>query len=154
VESLRSLAFEKKIGLEVTISDAVPEVVLSDVKKLQQIIANLLSNAIKFTSQGGVMVKVESVDKSNWQINVIDSGIGIPSDALSYIFEPFRQVDNSDTRKYKGTGLGLSITKRLAEILGGEIKVESTPGRGSTFTVIMPRTNLPETAAEKAEAKK
>jgi signal transduction histidine kinase len=150
VESLRGLALDKKIEIEVSVSDSVPEVILTDSKKLQQVLVNLVSNAIKFTSQGSVTITADSVDKSNWQFTVRDSGIGIPSDALSYIFEPFRQVDNSDTRKFKGTGLGLSISKRLVEKLGGEIKVESTQGKGSIFTVIMPRVNLPEAALEKA----
>ena len=151
VESLRSLALDKQIKVEVQISDSVPEVILTDSKKLQQVLVNLVSNAIKFTSQGGVTIQAETVDKGHWQFSVRDTGIGMPAEALSYIFEPFRQVDNSDTRKYKGTGLGLSISKRLVEKLGGEIKVESEQGKGSVFTVKMPRVNLPEAAVEKID---
>jgi signal transduction histidine kinase len=75
-----------------------------------------------------------------WQFKVIDTGIGIPADAQSYIFEPFRQVDATETRRYKGTGLGLAITRQLTVSLGGRIEVRSEVGSGSTFTVIMPRT--------------
>ncbi|MBX3085230.1 MAG: hypothetical protein KF716_26590 [Anaerolineae bacterium] len=151
IESLRGLALDKHINIDVQISDSVPEVILTDSKKLQQVLVNLVSNAIKFTSEGSVTIQATTVDKAHWQFSVRDTGIGIPADALAYIFEPFRQVDNSDTRKFKGTGLGLSISKRLVEKLGGEIKVESEQGKGSVFTVIMPRVNLPEAALEKAD---
>lgn len=146
VESLRSLAQENKIALEVVIRDDLPELVLGDANKLQQILVNLVSNAIKFTEAGGVTVVAGALDSERWQLSVQDTGIGIAPEALNYIFEPFRQADSSETRKHKGTGLGLSITKRLVEKMGGEITVDSTPGKGSTFTVILPRVNVPETA--------
>ena len=146
VESLRSLAHENKIALEVEIRDDLPELVLGDANKLQQILVNLVSNAIKFTEKGGVTVTAGASDSDHWQVTVRDTGIGIAPDALNYIFEPFRQADSSETRKHKGTGLGLSITKRLAEKMGGAIAVESTPGSGSTFTVTLPRVNVPEPA--------
>ena len=122
VESLRSLADEKGIYLNVTISEDVPEVVLGDANKLQQILANLLSNAIKFTEKGGVTVNVISLDSNHWQFGVRDTGIGLPENAQSIIFEPFQQVDSSEKRKYKGTGLGLAITKRLVDGLGRQYR--------------------------------
>lgn len=150
VESIRGLATQKNIALELTFSEAVPEIILVDSKKVQQIIVNLVGNAIKFTAQGGVYIEVDVVDKPNWQFKVRDTGIGIPPDARDYIFEPFHQVDNTDTRQHKGTGLGLSIVKRLVASMNGVITVESTLGEGSTFTVILPRVNIPEDTHPKA----
>ncbi len=146
IESTRSLALKQNIELVVNFADSVPEIVLSDAKKLQQILTNLISNAVKFTSQGGVTVEVSGVDNQNWQFKVRDTGIGMPPDASSYIFEPFRQVDGADTRKYKGTGLGLSITKHLVDGLGGTISVQTELGKGSTFTVRLPRAKTLEKA--------
>lgn len=143
VESLRSLADEKKVSLNLNVSDTVPEIVLGDAHKLQQILANLLSNAIKFTDQGSVTVDVGMVDTGQWQIKVADTGIGMPSDAVNTIFEPFHQLDGSERRKYKGTGLGLAISKRLVDALGGTIEVETALGKGSTFTVKLPRAHVP-----------
>ncbi len=151
VESLRSLADEKKIYLDMKFSDDVPEVVLGDANKLQQIVANLLSNSIKFTERGGVTVEVDTLDASNWQIHVRDTGIGMPTNAVNYIFEPFQQVDGTERRKYKGTGLGLAITKRLVERLGGSIKVDTTLGEGSTFTIRLPRAQIPGDVADEAQ---
>ncbi|OGG45101.1 MAG: hypothetical protein A3F84_11785 [Candidatus Handelsmanbacteria bacterium RIFCSPLOWO2_12_FULL_64_10] len=115
----------------------------SDEARLRQIIINLLSNALKFTEKGEVKILVTRqpslVARSEaLEIAVSDTGIGIPADALGYIFDEFRQVDGSSTRQYGGTGLGLSITKKLTELLGGTIGVESAVGKGSTFTVRIP----------------
>ncbi|MBA3868863.1 MAG: hypothetical protein H0X30_06895 [Anaerolineae bacterium] len=143
VDSLRSLADGKNIALKVEFSDNVPAVVLGDAKKLQQILVNILSNAIKFTDEGGVTIKVDIVDASRWRFQVQDTGIGMPQDAASYIFEPFQQVDDTDKRKYKGTGLGLAITKRLVEYLGGSIEMTSELGKGSTFLITLPRAQVP-----------
>jgi signal transduction histidine kinase len=148
VENLRSLADEKKIDLKVQFSDAVPEVVLGDTNKLQQILTNLLSNAIKFTERGGVVVDVDVVDTNHWQVQVRDTGIGMPTNAPAYIFEPFQQVDNTDQRKYKGTGLGLAITNKLIKSLNGTIEVETKLGEGSTFSVKLPRTHVPGETSE------
>jgi signal transduction histidine kinase/CheY-like chemotaxis protein len=109
----------------------------TDQAKLKQILVNLLSNAVKFTEEGTITV-------SAWQrhghvvITVSDTGIGVPADKLELIFEEFRQVDSSTTRRYSGTGLGLSISRHLARLLGGDISVQSTFGMGSTFTVSIP----------------
>lgn len=139
VNGMRSLAEKKHIALDVSFTDNTPEAVLSDPSKLQQIITNLVGNAIKFTNQGGVTVCVDTLDTAHWQIKVADSGIGMPADAVDYIFEMFRQVDNTDTRAHQGTGLGLAITKRLVDRLGGKIQVETALGKGSTFIVTLPR---------------
>jgi signal transduction histidine kinase/CheY-like chemotaxis protein len=110
---------------------------LTDQDKLKQILVNLLSNGVKFTEEGTITV---SASRRHGQvaIAVADSGIGIPADKLELIFEEFRQVDSSSTRRYSGTGLGLSISRRLARLLGGDIIVQSTIGVGSTFTVTLP----------------
>jgi PAS domain S-box-containing protein len=109
----------------------------TDSAKLKQIVLNLLSNAVKFTEAGEILVRA-TTQGDRLRIAVIDTGIGIPAEATKRIFEEFSQVDNSLTRKYGGTGLGLSITRRLVELLGGEITVESNLGKGSCFTVSLP----------------
>jgi signal transduction histidine kinase/CheY-like chemotaxis protein len=122
------------------VKDVVPEdmpEVLSDQDKLTQILINLLSNAIKFTEEGEVRLSA-TVENNSFKIAVSDTGIGIPPEALEYIFDEFRQVDGSTTRAHGGTGLGLSITKKLAHLLGGGIEVRSVQGKGSTFTVTLP----------------
>ena len=115
-----------------------------DLLRLQQILANLTSNALKFTEAGSVRVYVYKPQDNQWIIQVSDTGPGIPVEAWSLIFEPFRQVDGSMTRKHGGVGLGLSIVKQLATLLGGEVSLESEVGRGSTFTVRLPLVLPPE----------
>ncbi len=139
VESMRSLAQQQNITLSVSFTEAVPEVILGDTKKLQQIVVNLVGNAIKFTAKGGISVEVDSTDQDYWQIEVRDTGIGMPPEAATYIFEPFRQVDGTESRKYRGTGLGLAIVKRMIETWGGTIAVDTKLGEGSTFLVVLPR---------------
>ncbi len=129
----------KQIELMCTIAAEVPEMILADATRLRQVLVNLLSNAVKFTQHGEVVLEVTAKWMSGkqyaLQFAVRDSGIGIPSHRLDDIFESFTQVDASTTRQYGGTGLGLTISKRLAEIMGGTIKVDSEPGRGSCFTL-------------------
>jgi len=108
-----------------------------DEEKLRQIVINLLSNAAKFTSRGSIRVRAHAVNGSV-DIAVADTGIGIPADKIGLIFEEFEQADASSTRVYGGTGLGLTIARRLARLMGGDIKAESTPGSGSTFTLTLP----------------
>jgi len=119
-----------------TIPDDVP-VLFTDQEKLKQILINLLSNAVKFTEEGSITVSAHH-EGNAVSVAVSDTGIGIPSEALELIFEEFRQVDSSSTRKYGGTGLGLSISRHFARLLGGDVTVESTVGVGSTFTVTLP----------------
>ncbi|MGB0743035.1 MAG: PAS domain-containing hybrid sensor histidine kinase/response regulator [Opitutales bacterium] len=111
--------------------------VLSDSLRLKQVVLNLLTNAFKFTDSGTVKLYCEQMD-DNICIHVEDTGIGIPEDKISSIFDAFYQLDSSHTRKYEGTGLGLSISKKIIDRLGGEIRVKSMPGAGSRFTVILP----------------
>jgi signal transduction histidine kinase len=111
----------------------------SDRQKVKQILLNLLSNALKFTHDGSVTISArrESADRAV-TLAVADSGIGIAFGDQQKIFEDFRQLDNSPTRAYGGTGLGLSICRRLAQMLGGRIAVQSQVGKGSTFTLTLP----------------
>ena len=130
-------AAEKDINLAYLVEDSVPPVVVSDGTRLRQVLVNILSNAVKFTRRGEVVVNVEAVPSgaSAYEVHfsVSDTGIGISEDELGKLFKPFSQVDASTTREYGGTGLGLVISKRLCEIMGGRIWVESAPGHGSTF---------------------
>jgi PAS domain S-box-containing protein len=110
----------------------------TDPGKLKVVIKNLIGNAVKLTKHGSITVAAQE-QHEGVEISVADTGIGIPHEALSLIFEPFRQIDSSDTRPYSGSGLGLHIVKRLLELLGGTITVESEVGHGSTFRVWVPR---------------
>ncbi|MBB5551181.1 HAMP domain-containing protein [Rhizobium lentis] len=143
----RNLSFAVEVGTDVTKS------IITDSKRLQQILKNLLSNAFKFTAQGGVTLRVASAT-SGWSsdhpslrhapsviaFEVVDTGIGIPPEKQRIIFEAFQQADASTSRKYGGTGLGLAISRELANLLGGEIQLRSTPGVGSTFVLYLPLT--------------
>ncbi len=130
-------AAEKDINLAYLVEDSVPPVVVSDGTRLRQVLVNILSNAVKFTRRGEVVVNVEAVPSGasayELHFSVSDTGIGISEDEVGKLFKPFSQVDASTTREYGGTGLGLVISKRLCEIMGGRIWVESAPGHGSTF---------------------
>ena len=125
-------AAEKQLGLAYQIDPACPDSCVSDPTRLRQILANLISNAVKFTEVGDVTVRVDRVGE-RLRFAVSDSGIGIPAEARARLFQPFSQVDASTTRRHGGTGLGLAICKRLVELLGGSIDVDSAPGRGSSF---------------------
>ncbi len=126
-------AAEKSLGLAYQIASDCPERCASDPTRLRQVLANLVSNAVKFTAAGDVQVLVEKRG-AHLQFTVRDTGVGIPEESRARLFQPFSQVDASTTRRYGGTGLGLAICKRLVGMLGGEIDVESEPGRGSAFT--------------------
>ena len=123
----------------------LPEL-FTDQEKLKQILMNLVSNAVKFTEAGTVTVKARR-SGARLSVSVIDSGIGIPEDATELIFEEFRQVDSSSTRRHGGTGLGLSISRHFARLLGGDITVQSRLGQGSTFVLTVPMRYQAETAA-------
>ncbi|OGR82443.1 MAG: hypothetical protein A2902_03525 [Elusimicrobia bacterium RIFCSPLOWO2_01_FULL_64_13] len=137
VEMMEALAREKHVSLAL---DNAPDcAIMSDKTRVKQILINLIGNAVKFTSQGGVAVSCEPDPAAGTvKIRVKDTGIGIQPGHLELIFEEFRQEDASTTREFGGTGLGLSIVKKLSELLGGGISVESVPGAGSTFTVSLP----------------
>ena len=113
---------------------------ISDRMKLKEILYNLTSNGVKFTQNGKVQIKVQSFDNGKRiEFVVQDTGIGIKDKDLENIFDVFYQVDSSNHREFGGAGLGLNIVKKLVEVLGGEIRVESEFGKGSTFHVILPR---------------
>jgi CheY-like chemotaxis protein len=129
-------AAEKEIELGVYLASGTPEHLLGDSTRLRQILVNLVGNALKFTSEGEVIVRVESQLQAHGYMlhfSVTDTGIGIPADRINLLFRSFSQVDTSTTRRYGGTGLGLAISKRLSEAMGGTIWVESESGKGSTF---------------------
>jgi signal transduction histidine kinase/ActR/RegA family two-component response regulator len=134
---LRTKATEKQLSLTCDIGEHVPELVMGDITRLRQVLTNLLSNAVKFTQKGKVTLHVKmresTPDNHRIEFAVQDSGIGIPMDKLNRLFNSFSQVDTSTTRKYGGTGLGLAISKKLVELMGGSIYVETHEGKGSRF---------------------
>ena len=140
-------AWEKGIELGCLIDEAAPAGILGDEARLRQVLLNLLSNAVKFTEAGEVVVRAHADSSESGcdrlELVVQDTGIGIPPDRMDRLFTSFSQVDASTTRRFGGTGLGLAISKRLVELMGGTISVESKPGSGSTFRIA-----LPVTAAE------
>ncbi|HET6788749.1 MAG TPA: ATP-binding protein, partial [Aquabacterium sp.] len=125
------------LRLSTQVGQDVPALVHSDPLRLEQILLNLLSNAVKFTPQGQIQVSA-TLRGGQLVLTVSDTGIGMSATQLAELFRPFEQADTSTTRQYGGTGLGLSITKRLVELLGGQIHVHSQPGQGSTFEVCLP----------------
>jgi len=133
------IAKDKKLELRVQHDLEEPQMMETDRTKLEQILKNLLSNALKFTSEGYVSLKIERPDNGAYLHFIVeDTGIGIPEDKQDQVFEAFTQADGSTRRKYGGTGLGLSISRELARLLAGEITVSSIPGKGSTFTLVLP----------------
>ncbi|MGZ5254356.1 MAG: response regulator, partial [Flavitalea sp.] len=131
------MAREKNLQLEFEVGNDVPGIIESDRLRLEQILRNLISNALKFTKKGKVSLSA-SLQNKDISFKVTDTGIGIPQDKLQTVFEAFQQADGSTRRKFGGTGLGLSISRELAKLLGGEILIESTEGKGSTFTLVVP----------------
>jgi two-component system chemotaxis sensor kinase CheA len=148
VLEMQPLANEK--GLELNFKSIFNKLfLLSDTSRIKQIIKNLMSNAIKFTETGIINIVLEE-NANDITIKVIDEGIGIAKEKLSYVFERFKQADGSTTRKYGGTGLGLAISKELATLLGGDIKAFSDLGKGSTFELILPKkTNIKNISDDK-----
>ncbi len=135
-ESLQPLAKNKDLTLKLDSSANLPAI-QSDKTKLHQVFTNVIGNAIKFTNEGRIEVKAES-NETEIQVKVIDTGIGIAENDQKSIFEEFRQLDGSTSRSYEGTGLGLAIAKKMLNLLGGSISVESKVGVGSTFTIALP----------------
>jgi signal transduction histidine kinase/ActR/RegA family two-component response regulator len=140
----------KGLSLTANIADELPPRVMADPLRLAQVLGNLLSNAIKFTESGGVTLAVtvsaETAERVRVAFRVSDTGIGIPPDQQGHIFELFTQAESDPTRRFGGTGLGLTIVKRLVELMGGGIVVESSPGRGATFRFILELERAPATA--------
>ncbi|WP_017814314.1 response regulator [Paenibacillus shenyangensis] len=156
------VAAKKGIDLHITIGDQVPEAIVTDEHRVKQVLRNMLSNAFKFTEKGYIEMNIDQAEPGELPsylnreeayiaVKVIDSGIGIPQDKLDLIFEAFQQVDGTTSRKYGGTGLGLSISRELSRLLGGGITVTSEEGKGSTFTLYLPK--LVPSSADKTESK-
>ena len=139
VEPLRQmfepLAAQRGVRFDIDVAPGAPATLETDRGRLAQILKNLLSNAFKFTSQGTVSLRIEATGPQRVAFHVRDSGIGIAPEQQAIIFEAFRQADGTTSRKYGGTGLGLSISRELARLLDGSIRLQSEPGKGSTFTV-------------------
>jgi PAS domain S-box-containing protein len=144
---MRVLAQEKELDFIVRLDKRMPRYVVGDAARIKQIVVNLLSNAIKFTHEGSVRLKIRKHGRDAWKLIVEDTGIGIASHMQETIFEAFRQVDSSFQRKVGGTGLGLSIVRELVLRMGGNVRVKSNLGEGSTFTVILPMIEAPGAAA-------
>ncbi|MCJ8343919.1 ATP-binding protein, partial [bacterium] len=140
-KSFSHIAEDRGLDFDISVDSGLPLTFNTDLQKTNQITKNLLSNALKFTSEGFVKVSLSTINEMGQlmlRISVSDSGIGIPKDKQREIFEAFQQADGSTTRNYGGTGLGLSISRRLSELLGGKLKVESSVNKGSTFSLLLP----------------
>ena len=135
-QSIRPLAEKKRLTLDLQLDEAVGRMV-SDQRRVEQVLLNLLSNAVKFTETGGITVRAVR-EEGSYLVSVTDTGIGISPEDQDRLFKPFRQIDSGLARKYEGTGLGLSICKKLVELMGGTVWLESQPGKGSTFGFRLP----------------
>jgi len=137
-DMLGSLAASKGIPVAVEVDPALDGAV-ADAAKLKQVLYSYLSNALKFTNTGSVAIRVQREGTDDLRVEVEDSGIGIRREDLPRLFVEFQQLDAGTAKKYPGTGLGLALTKRLVEAQGGQVGVQSTPGKGSVFFAVLPR---------------
>ena len=149
-ETFEPVCQDRQLGFVAHVASDVPAILTTDPIRLQQVVVNLLSNACKFTTAGEVRLVVERYSTDRIAMHVEDTGPGIPRDKFEVIFEAFRQADGSTQRRFGGTGLGLSISRQLAHLLGGDLRLESTVGQGSRFTIVVPVKYqlLPATAPE------
>jgi CheY-like chemotaxis protein len=146
--AFRPVATQRQIAFRINVSGSLPERIVSDGRRLEQVLRNLLSNAFKFTERGEVELSLGLADAGMIAFSVRDTGIGIAADQQQIIFEAFRQADGTTSRKYGGTGLGLSISRELARLLSGRLELQSRPGHGSTFSLVLPvATSLAERAS-------
>ncbi|MFA5892210.1 MAG: ATP-binding protein, partial [Actinomycetota bacterium] len=135
---IKSIAQKKHIALGIEVSDGLDAVTL-DQHKFKQVLYNLLSNAVKFSDEGGrVAILARLMDPHQLEVQVRDTGIGIKAEDINRLFTEFEQLDSGTARRFEGTGLGLALTKKIIEFQGGRIGVESEPGKGSVFTVVLP----------------
>jgi signal transduction histidine kinase len=135
----RPIAEDKQIGWSLEVDEDMPRFLKGDAERVTQIVINLTGNALKFTDTGQVSVRIEPCDDSCWHILVSDTGTGIPEDQQELVFEAYRSLDTRDTKSVaKSTGLGLAIARNLAQMMGGDIKLESALGVGSTLEVQLP----------------
>ena len=141
-QMLQQPARDKGVDLIASVDKKIPDYVIGDDQHLRQVLINLTGNSVKFTDQGEIEVRVnlqeEQDDTLDIRFEIIDTGIGISHDDQSRIFESFQQVDSSLTRKHEGTGLGVTISKQLIDLMGGDLKLQSTPGQGSRFWFVLP----------------
>jgi signal transduction histidine kinase len=150
VDMTRTLAEQKDLTYEVVLDEHMPDALVGDAGRITQVALNLVSNAVKFTNTGGVRVDISRRGQNVWALAVKDTGIGIAVHAQEYIFDEFRQADGSTSREFGGTGLGLAIVRKLALLMGGNVRVESKPGEGSTFTVLLPLVDAEQAATAAA----
>ena len=136
--TFRQEAQERQLEFSIQLEPGLPATLRTDPARLKQVLKNLLANAFKFTPRGGVTLRIAPEAPGRVAFAVVDTGIGIPHEKQELIFEAFRQADGSTSRTYGGTGLGLSISRELTRLLGGELRLQSTPGKGSTFTLVLP----------------
>ncbi len=150
-------AGDKGLNLSSTIRYGTPDTIVGDHGRLRQVLVNLLANAVKFTENGRVSVSVSSIaledNRREISFMVMDTGIGISQNKMEDIFEPFNQVESTISRQHDGVGLGLAISRHLVELMGGKIKAESIPGRGSTFSFTIQTVAVPSTSLDFAEMK-
>ncbi|MCB8980065.1 MAG: hypothetical protein H6657_21855 [Ardenticatenaceae bacterium] len=132
------LALGKSLSMRLMVDDTLPDTAVGDKSRLEQIITNLIVNAIKYTDEGNIWVGAFKSNATHWSVEVKDTGIGIAQEHLDYVFEPFRQTDESSGRQYGGVGLGLAIVQQLVKAMNGTVEVKSKLGQGSTFTVHLP----------------
>jgi CheY-like chemotaxis protein len=150
-QTFRQVAEEKGLQFTVELDADLPPWMETDDMRLRQVLRNLLSNAMKFTEKGRVNLRIQRAAGDVIAFGVADTGIGIPKDKQRLIFEAFQQADGSTSRKYGGTGLGLAISREIAGLLGGDLRVDSTPGQGSTFTLYLPTTYKAPTREGRAQ---
>ncbi|MBW8906689.1 MAG: MASE1 domain-containing protein [Betaproteobacteria bacterium] len=147
--AFREMAREKGVEFAIDLAPGLPATMRTDPTRVKQVLKNLLANAFKFTRQGSVRLRIAPRGPDVVAFAVSDTGIGIAPDKREIIFQAFQQADGATSRQYGGTGLGLSISRELTRLLGGELELESTPGRGSTFTLVLPVSDVRAAASVK-----
>ena len=147
VDIIAARVEDKNLSLTMYCTPGVPQTIIGDPHRMRQLLINLLGNAVKFTARGGITITLnwQQTGKTEGKLNldIIDTGIGIPEDRISSLFNAFIQADTSTTRRYGGTGLGLAICQQICSAMGGEISITSTVGKGTTFSCLLPLTTAP-----------